>query len=81
MERPPIFTTNKAHFPESALRPDYKFRDKGTGILFYVEAKYRSRRNRNADVRCTYRAQLDRYRSYNEEYPTFLILGLGGTPT
>jgi hypothetical protein len=50
-------------------------------LLFYVEAKYRSRRNRNADVRCTYGAQLDRYRSYNREYPTLLILGLGGTPT
>ena len=81
LESPPAFTKDKRHFPQSAMRPDYKLRDRLTKRTFYVEAKYRSWRNNNADVWCTYPAQLDRYLSYNEEYPTFLILGLGGSPT
>ena|ERR1700677_76736 len=81
LEVPPNFTRDKRHFSQSAMRPDYKLRDRRTKRTFYVEAKYRSWRNNNTDVWCTYRAQLDRYRSYNEECPTFLILGLGGSPT
>jgi hypothetical protein len=81
LEVAPPFTKNKRHFSLSALRPDFKFQDQRTGIRFYVEAKFRSGQKNNSDVRCSYYDQLNRYRSFNKECPTFLILGLGGSPT
>ena len=81
LDSPRPFIKDKRHFPQSAMRPDYKLWDRRSKQTFYVEAKYRSWRNNNTDVWCTYPGQLDRYLSYNEEYPTFLILGLGGSPT
>jgi hypothetical protein len=80
LEVPPTFTKNRRHFPQSALRPDFKFRDLRTGRQFYVEAKFRSGQINNSDVRCSYYDQLARYRSFNKECPTFLILGVGGIP-
>ena len=77
LDSPRPFIKDKRHFPQSAMRPDYKLWDRRSKQTFYVEAKYRSWRNNNTDVWCTYPGQLDRYLSYNEEYPTFLILGLG----
>ena len=78
-ESPP-FTKHWKYFAKSALEPDYKFRDRITGKEFYVEVKYRTPGRNNSPIRWTYRRQFDRYLSYNEKCPTFLILGVGGGP-
>lgn len=80
VESPSPFTMQKEHFPESALRPDFKFRDRQTGREFYVEAKFRRPRPNNSAIKCSYPAQLSRYKSYGKQYPTFLIIGVGGAP-
>ncbi len=80
VESPYPFTTRQEHFPESALKPDFKFRDRQTGLEFYVEAKFRTPRPNNSPVRCSYPKQLSRYKFYGKECPTFLIIGVGGSP-
>ena len=81
LEKSPLYTTNKALFSKSALKPDFKLEDWYTGKQFYVEAKYRSSWTKDMSVRWTYDLQFARYQTYNKECPTFLILGVGGSPT
>jgi hypothetical protein len=80
LERVPEFTRNKKHFALNALNPDFKFKDKKTGQVFFVEAKYRGRRKKSNEIRWTYPAQLLRYLSFNRSFPTFVLIGLGGSP-
>jgi hypothetical protein len=81
LDRAPPFEKQIEHFSESALKPDYEFLDRYTGRRFYVEAKYRSTWKKNMTVRVSYDDQLARYQSFNKKCPTFLILGVGGSPT
>jgi len=80
LERVPEFTSNRQHFALNALNPDFKFKEIKTGRIFYVEAKFRSRRKNCNEIRWTYRAQLFRYLSINQCIPTFVLLGVGGSP-
>jgi hypothetical protein len=80
LERVPEFTSNKKHFALNALNPDFKFKEKKTGRVFSVEAKFRGRRKKSNEIRWTYPAQLLRYRNFNQSCPTFVLIGLGGSP-
>jgi hypothetical protein len=71
------FTTSIEHFAESALKPDFRFRDVKTGKEFYVEAKFRTLHPEYYFYKCSYKDQLERYRFYARECPTFIIIGLG----
>ena len=46
LERVPEYTSNKKHFALNALNPDFKFKDKKTGRVFFVEVKFRGRRKK-----------------------------------
>jgi hypothetical protein len=80
LERAPEYTSNKKHFALNALNPDFKFKDKKTGLAFFVEAKYRRRHEKSNEIKWTYPAQLSRYRAYNQSCPTFVLIGAGGSP-
>jgi hypothetical protein len=70
-------TKNKNYVPSTA--PDFKFRDRQNGKLFYVEAKYRKSFFKGQVSWCTER-QLQYYRRSNRECPVFILLGVGGNP-
>lgn len=80
LDRAPRYTADREQFALSALRPDFKFRERKTGLVFLVEAKYRTLYDKNNLIRWSYRAQRERYLAYNREYPTFLLIGLGRHP-
>lgn len=42
LEKTHNYNQNDKRFVESSLNPDFKFRHKSTGIVFHIEAKYRS---------------------------------------
>lgn len=48
--------------------------------MFFVEAKYRRRHEKSNEIRWTYPPQLSRYLSFNRYCPTFVLIGLGGSP-
>jgi hypothetical protein len=41
LEISPAYTKRKEYFAQSALKPDFKFKDLRTGRQFYVEVKFR----------------------------------------
>ncbi len=59
--------------------PDFKFRDRRNGKIFFVEAKYRKSFFKGQVTWCT-ENQLSRYQQRNREYPVFILLAVGGTP-
>lgn len=62
-----------------SVDPDFKFRDRNSGRIFYVEAKYRSSFFKGQVTWCTEK-QLSHYRQRNNELPVFVLLGTGGRP-
>lgn len=80
LERVPEYTSNKKHFALNALNPDFKFKDKTTGRVFFVEVKFRGRCKKSNEIRWTYPAQLLRYLSFNRSCPTYVLIGVGGSP-
>lgn len=59
--------------------PDFKFRDKRNGKIFFVEAKYRKSFFKGQVTWCTGN-QLLSYQQRNRECPVFILLGVGGNP-
>jgi hypothetical protein len=78
IERTHDYKTNQ-DYVQSSLKPDFKFRDRGSKKEFYVEAKFRTSLFNNKIVWCNDK-QLTRYLAYNKEKPVFLILGRGDNP-
>lgn len=72
------YKTKNKNFVLSA-DPDFKFRDRRNGRIFYVEAKYRSSFFKGQLTWCTEK-QLSHYRLRNYELPVFVLLGTGGRP-
>ena len=72
------YKTRKKNYVPSA-DPDFKFRDRRTGRLFYIETKYRSSFFKGQVTWCTEK-QLSHYRRRNSELPVFILLGTGGSP-
>jgi hypothetical protein len=70
-------TRNKNYVPSAD--PDFKFRDRRNGKIFFVEAKYRSSFFNGQVSWCT-ENQLRRYQQRNRECPVFILLGIGGSP-
>jgi len=76
LDHSPTFTKRKEHFALSALKPDFKFRDRKTNKQFYIEVKFRTQYAKSNEIKWSYEKQLSRYRSFNRECPTFLLLGI-----
>jgi hypothetical protein len=70
-------TKNKNYVPSAD--PDFKFRDRHKGKIFYVEAKYRTAFFKGQVKWCT-ENQLSRYQQRNRECPVFILLSIGGSP-
>jgi hypothetical protein len=80
LHRTPSYATNKIDCNiEDTEKPDFKFRAIGTGEVFWVEAKYRSR-YREDKVKCYKPDQLKRYKEFDKKFPVYITLGLGGAP-
>lgn len=80
IEKTHDYHTNSKNYVEASLNPDFKFRDRITKKVFYVEAKFRTNMYNNKLVWCTDK-QLARYQSINKQTPVFLMLGDGGKAT
>lgn len=78
VEKTHDYNTNRNDYVESSLKPDFKFRDRKTGMEFYVEAKFRTSLHDGKIVWCNDK-QLYRYQQYNKETPVFLIIGMGSS--
>jgi hypothetical protein len=78
VEKTHSYKTNYRRYVEASLKPDFKFRSKTTGSLFYVEAKYRS--NAYEVVKWCEQYQYERYKIYNNDIPLYIALGIGGSP-
>jgi hypothetical protein len=68
---------------ENTLKPDFQFRHRGTGHLFWVECKYRSDADGDT-VRWTKPEQLDRYIEFQKEVrpqKVYVAIGTGGLPS
>ncbi|MBI5856792.1 MAG: hypothetical protein HZB42_04000 [Sphingobacteriales bacterium] len=72
------YKTKDKNFVLSA-DPDFQFRDRRSGRIFYVEAKYRSAFFKDQVTWCTEK-QLSHYQQRNREWPVFVLLGAGGRP-
>jgi len=69
-------------FTEDCVYPDYKFRDRTTGRTFWVECKYRSRRNERGSISWTDPDHLQKYKKIRRETrtPVYVLVGVGGSP-
>lgn len=67
----------KNYVPSS--NPDFKFRDRRTSKIFYVEAKYRKNFYEGKINWCT-ETQLKHYWKCNYDHPVFILIGVGGDP-
>ena len=72
------YKTGEKNFVPSA-DPDFKLRDRRTGKLFYIEAKYRAVFFKGQVKWCTEK-QLSHYQLRNREIPVFILLATGGSP-
>jgi hypothetical protein len=75
------YETNKKHFIKSSLKPDFKFKDKKTGKIFYVECKFRSNLYQDKFHWAKSDEQFNRYKNIEteENIPIYIAMGLGGT--
>ncbi len=80
LEKTPSFEANWGDFIESTTNPDFKFRSRRTGGIFFVEAKYRSVCP-DRGIRWCKPYQWARYVATNKETPVFIVLGLGTYPS
>ncbi len=71
------YTDNKEDFQRETLKPDFLFKDKRTGKEFYVECKFRSKKEEddNALHEICKDYQIKRYKELNKEKPVFIVLG------
>jgi len=72
------FRSQKKNYVPS-INPDFKFRDRRNGKIFYVEAKYRKSFFKGQVIWCA-KHQLQRYQQSNRECSVFILLGVGGNP-
>ena len=70
------YVTNKNDFVQSSKYPDFKFRSRKTGNVFFVEVKYRSTYFKGAIEWCKTH-QLTRYKSINKTTPVYIVIGVG----
>ncbi len=80
VERTHNYDINKDDFVESTLKPDFKFRSLRTNVEFYVEAKWRQTLY-NDNLKWSYPKQFERYQEYSKDFPLFIVIGLGGSPS
>ncbi|MEJ8604593.1 hypothetical protein JSO60_06450 [Riemerella anatipestifer] len=79
VRKTPNFEDASKRLIEDCNNPDFTFRRIRTGKEYSVEAKFRVPRGYNVNV-CT-EEQLERYRKYDGQSPTFIALGIGGCPS
>jgi hypothetical protein len=81
LHQTPDHSQNSVRPIESAKKPDFQFKCRKTGKIFYVEAKYRSHFNDEEKIRVIEFDQFNRFLSINsDECPVFLIIGYEGRP-
>jgi len=78
MQKTHRFRRSRENYIPSA-DPDFRFRDRRNGKIFYVESKYRRSFFKGQVNWCTDK-QLGAYRHCNRDYPVFILLGIGGHP-
>ncbi len=80
--RTPSFISNSIDFSEESLNPDFKFRDKKNGNVFYVEAKWRAGYyNKEDKINWCNSHQLTRYKNIDKTFfKVFIALGFGDNP-
>ncbi len=81
LEKTHNYEQNASRYVESSLKPDFKFRSITSGKEFYIEAKYRSRYNRDDKLNLLKFEQFQRYKSLDAtDQPVFLLVGAEGYP-
>jgi hypothetical protein len=81
LHRTASYHGNKGDYIEASLEPDFTFRNRETGEVFKVEAKYRSGKYQGKVEWCKPN-QLKRYQQIDRESgPVLLALGVGGSPS
>ena len=78
LERTHNYTSDEKEFVESSKNPDFKFRSRKSGKVFFVEAKFRSVLFNGEFAHKHY--QFRRYREINKETPVCIIIGVGCQP-
>ena len=72
------YIENKDDFVDSTKEPDFKFKS-ASGMMFFVEAKYRSNYFKGAIEWCK-SYQLRRYREIDQHTPIYVVIGIGAPP-
>ena len=72
------YIENKDDFVDSTKEPDFKFKSV-SGIMFFVEAKYRSNYFKGAIEWCK-PYQLRRYQGIDKHTPMYVVIGVGLQP-
>jgi hypothetical protein len=78
LERTHDYTSDENEFVESSKNPDFKFRSRKSGKVFFVEAKYRSVLYNGKFTCKSY--QFKRYRAIDRKIPVCIIIGVGHQP-
>jgi hypothetical protein len=81
IQRAPKYEDNK-DYQKISLQPDFYFKDKLTGKEFFIECKYRSKKenDENAVLEICSEDQLKRYKEYNKKFPTYIALSFDEKP-
>ena len=74
------YTSNKNDFVQSSTEPDFKFRSRRNGKVFFVEAKYRSAYS-DGKIKWCKPYQLTRYEAINRAIPVYVVIGVGNLPS
>jgi len=73
------YISNKKDYVQSSMEPDFKFRSRKKGKVFFVEAKYRSAYF-DGKIECK-SYQISRYRDINKVTPVYVVVGIGNVPS
>ncbi len=74
------YASNKNDFVQSSTDPDFKFRSRRSGNVFFVEAKYRSAYFDGTIEWCK-PYQQTRYEAINRVTPVYVVIGVGNLPS
>jgi hypothetical protein len=73
------YQENEDRFIDESANPDFKFKDRATGQIFWVEAKFRSKFNDEGKLAIFNFKQFKRYQECNsEETPVYIAIGYEG---
>ena len=80
VKRTQDYYNNKQMYEKHSLEADFIFKHKRLNKEIKIECKYRSSLNKDGMLEWCKNEQLDRYKRFDKDDNTYIVIGLGGKP-